>query len=117
MNRIFDLLALVPNTSAVFRAKLAIAGVGAVWAGIAFMASGIEGAILRGGLIAACGALLLGLVSRAPKGKPDEGATPRLRPPLEHLSSCEHDWVDQDKMSNHDPRRLQCTRCGEERLV
>jgi hypothetical protein len=31
------------------------------------------------------------------------------------VSSCDHDFVDRDEMSNNDPRHLRCSKCGEDR--
>jgi hypothetical protein len=120
MNGLIDLLGLVPNTSAILRVKFAIGGIGALMAGLFFMSSGIEGSLLRGGLIVVCGAALLGVASRKPKEKEklEDCASPQFeipeREPLT-LSSCDHDWVDQDEMLNYDPRNLRCSKCGEDR--
>jgi hypothetical protein len=121
MNSLIALLGLVPNTSAILRVKFAIVGVGALMAGLIFMASGIDGSILRGGLIAACGVGLLSLAFREPKQrlKEEECAAPRNEQILVKepwpVSSCDHDWVDQDEMSHHDPIHIRCSRCGEHR--
>ncbi len=37
-------------------------------------------------------------------------------PGREPLSSCDHDFIDQDEMSNNDPRHLRCSKCGEDRF-
>jgi hypothetical protein len=120
MNRIIDLLGMLPNTSALFRMKVAVVGLGALMAGLSFMASGIEGSILRGGLMAACGAVLLGVVSMSNGDQQElneECAAPReaeshSKEPRQ-LSSCDHDWVDRDELLNYDPKLLRCSKCGE----
>ena len=111
MKRILDLIGLIPDTSATIRVKLVLVGIGATIAGCAVM--GIEGSAFRGCAIAACGAALIGIVALSPEAKP-EPAVPREQPPvIEPVSSCEHQWFDQDEMLNYDPKLYRCLKCGE----
>jgi hypothetical protein len=68
-----------------------------------------------GGLIAACGAGMVALARR--KGRPAVEAPPFELPRRDPrpISACDHDFVDQDEMSNNDPRHLRCSKCGEDR--
>ena len=115
MNRIINLLGLVPNTSAIVRLKLGVAGIGALVAG--FLVMGIEGSALLGVAIAACGAVLLIVVVLSPVARktsneaPAQVAIPQTEPGP--LSTCEHEWFDPDEMLNYDPKLLRCLKCGE----
>jgi hypothetical protein len=117
MSVLIDLLGLVPNTSAIIRLKLVIVGIGAMAAGCVVM--GMEGFLLQGCGIAACGvALTVIAVSR--QGSTASDIRGRVTPPHENtrieptrLSSCEHLWVEQDEALNLDPMILRCSKCGE----
>jgi hypothetical protein len=122
IDRIIDLLVLTSNTSALLRLKVALVGFGALMAGLFFMASGIEGSTLRGGLMAACGAGLIGIACLCFRERtieeaaaPEKVVTPGMEP--EPPSSCDHDWVDQDEMLNYDPKYFRCSKCGEGRFA
>jgi hypothetical protein len=111
MKSILDLLGLIPNTSAILRIKLALVGIGAMIAGCAVM--GVEGSAFRGGAIAACGAVLIGIVALSPEAKPESAVPPEAIPLTKPVSSCEHEWIDQDEMLNYDPKLHRCLKCGE----
>jgi hypothetical protein len=67
MNELFELLGrALPDTPTIFRLKVLLAGgIGGLAAGLVYMGSGLDGSILRGGLIAACGVALIGLTIRS----------------------------------------------------
>jgi hypothetical protein len=67
MDQLFHLIGLaLPDTPAIFRLKvLLFGGMGGLGAGLLFMTSGLEGSVLRGGLIAACGFALIGITVRS----------------------------------------------------
>jgi hypothetical protein len=111
MKSIIDLLGLVPNTSAIIRIKLVLVGIGAMIAGCAVM--GIEGSAFRGGVIAACGLLLIGIVASSPDVKAGPVEPQEAIPETEPVSPCEHEWFDQDEMLNYDPKLYRCLKCGE----
>jgi hypothetical protein len=103
---------------AAFGFALATVGVGIGWATSStgfptgFVALGGAVVIASGGLSGKAWVVrqlvaerVVASVEKAPK---------RIQPSV--LSSCEHDFVDQDEMSNNDPRHLRCSKCGEDRV-
>jgi hypothetical protein len=93
------------------RIKLVLVGFGAMIAGCAVL--GMEGSALRGGVIAACGLLLIGIVASSPGAKSGPVEPQEAIPETEPVSSCEHEWFDQDEMLNYDPKLYRCLKCGE----
>jgi hypothetical protein len=67
MNELFELIGrALPDTPTILRLKVLVAGgIGGLAAGLMYMGSGLDGSILRGGLIAACGVALIGLTIRS----------------------------------------------------
>jgi hypothetical protein len=106
-----------------FRLKIMLAGLCAVMAGPALMTSGIDGSMLTGGLITACGVGLICVtiysVHIEPR-KAAEIASPKSDGCQTDLpdSHCEHNWVNPDDpndMLNYSYLTLRCTECGAER--
>jgi hypothetical protein len=56
---------VLPDTGVMLRLKVVFGGLCGLGAGLLFMTSGLEGSIARGGLMAACGIALIGIVWRS----------------------------------------------------
>jgi hypothetical protein len=66
MENLFRLIGLaIPETSAMFRLKILVAGLCGIVAGVVLTLSGVDGMFLHGASIAACGAALAGLAVRS----------------------------------------------------
>jgi hypothetical protein len=67
MNELFELLGrALPDTPTILRLKVLVAGgIGGLAAGVLYMASGLDGSLIRGGLIAACGLALIAITIRS----------------------------------------------------
>jgi hypothetical protein len=65
MDELFQLLGLaLPDTGIMLRLKVAFGGMCGLGAGVLFMASGLDGSLIWGGLMAVCGLALLGIAAR-----------------------------------------------------
>ena len=65
MDELFRLLGLaLPDTPKVLWLKVAFGGICGLGAGLLFMASGLDGALARGAMMAACGLALIGIAAR-----------------------------------------------------
>jgi hypothetical protein len=66
MDELFQLLGLaLPDTAMTLRLKVAFGGMCGVCAGVLFMASGLDGSLAWGSLMAACGLALIGIAARS----------------------------------------------------
>jgi hypothetical protein len=65
MDELFRLLGLaLPDTATILRLKVAFGGMCGLGAGLLFMASGLDGSLAWGALMAACGLALIGIAVR-----------------------------------------------------
>ena len=128
MNQLFHLIGLaLPETPAIFRLKvLLFGGIGGLGAGLLVMTSGLEGSVLRGGLIAACGFALIGITVRSHVREERKGAAERIALQrrqeeearaqwvrLVREQSCDHSWILDDPASDYGVYpQMCCTKCG-----
>jgi hypothetical protein len=126
MDQIFRLIGLaLPDTPAIFRLKVLVVGIGGLVAGLLFMTSGLEGSVLWGGLIAACGFAVIGITVRshacgARKNAAERTAIERrqeeeAREQRERLvgqQSCDHSWIQDDQALDYGVYQMCCTNCG-----
>jgi hypothetical protein len=128
MDQLFHLIGLaLPDTPAIFRLKvLLFGGIGGLGAGLLFMTSGLEGSVLRGGLIAACGFALIGITVRGhvreartrtaemlALQRRQEGEAREQRERLIRQQSCDHSWIVDDPASDYGVYpQMCCTKCG-----
>ncbi len=107
-----------------FRLKIMLAGVCALIAGLSSMASGLDGLMLLGGAITACGCGLVGITMRSIGKETRSDIEPEIpevsegRRTVEPDSSCDHNWINPDDpndMLNYSYLTLQCTKCGVQR--
>jgi hypothetical protein len=128
MEQLFQLLGFaLPDTPAIFRLKVFLCGgVGGLAAGLLFMTSGLDGSVLWGGLIAACGIALIGITVRShvrearkraaetmalERRQQDEARERRER--LVRQQSCDHSWILDDPASDYGVfPQICCTKCG-----
>ena len=128
MNQLFHLIGLAsPDTPAIFRLKvLLFGGIGGLEAGLLFMTSGLEGSVLWGGLIAACGFALIGITvwshlreartraaERMALERRQEEEAREQRERLVRQQSCDHSWILDDPASDYGVYpQMCCTKCG-----
>jgi hypothetical protein len=126
MDQIFHLIGLaLPDTTAIFRLKVLVVGIGGLAAGLLFMTSGLEGSVLWGGLIAACGLTVIGITVRsyvreARKRTAEQMAFQRRqeeearqqRERLVRQQSCDHSWIHDDQAMDYGACQMCCTKCG-----
>jgi hypothetical protein len=126
MDRLFHLIGLaLPDTQTIFRLKVLFGGICGLGAGLLFMTSGLEGSVLWGGLIAACGFALIGITVRshvreARKREAERMALHRRqeeeareqRERLVRQQSCDHSWIQDDQALDYDVYQMRCTKCG-----
>ena len=127
MDQLFHLIgSALPDTPAIFRLKVLFGGICGLGGGLLFMTSGLEGSVLRGGLIAACGFALIGItvgshVREARKRAAERMASQRrqeeeAREQRERLvlqQSCDHSWILDDPASDYGVYpQMCCTKCG-----
>jgi hypothetical protein len=127
MEHLFQLIGLaLPDTPTIFRLKVLVVGVACLGMGLLFTTSGIEGSILRGGLIAACGFALTaiavrGLVLEGRKRAAERMALQRRqeeeareqRERLVRQQSCDHSWILDDPASDYGVYpQMCCMKCG-----
>ncbi len=107
-----------------FRFKIMLAGVCAMIAGLSSLASGIDGLMLLGAAITACGLGLVGITVRSIHQETSSSVEPEItetsegRRTVQSDSTCDHNWVNPDDpndMLNYSYLTLQCTKCGAER--
>jgi hypothetical protein len=127
MDQLFHLIGLaLPDTAAIFRLKVLFGGFCGLAAGLLVITSGLEGSVLRGGLIAACGFAVIGITVRshvrdarrraaerkALQQRQDEEAR-QQRERLVREQSCDHSWIIDDPDSDYGvyPQAC-CTKCG-----
>jgi hypothetical protein len=118
---------VIPETPVIFRLKvLVFGGIGGVGAGLLFMQSGLEGSLLRGSLIAACGFGLIGIAVWSHVRDARKSAMARLefqrrqeheaREQWERLTRqqfCDHSWMIDDPASDYGVYpQMYCTKCG-----
>jgi hypothetical protein len=130
MDKLFELIGLaLPDNATMLRLKVLVAGgIGGLSAGLLFMTSGLDGAILWGTAMAACGIALIGIPVRSflREGRKREGERIRSRQQSEaaarqeaerlaRQASCEHQWVTDDAALDFDYFGDVCTRCGASR--
>jgi hypothetical protein len=75
MNELLELLGrALPDTPMILRLKVLVAGgIGGLAAGVLYMGSGLDGSLMRGGLIAACGVVLIYIPIRSFRQKAGKG--------------------------------------------
>jgi hypothetical protein len=126
MDQLFEWIGLaLPETWAVFRLKVLVAGVVGLGMGLLFMTSGIEGSIPWGGLIAACGFALTAIAVRSLVLEERKRAAERTalrrraeaearcqRELLARQRSCEHSWVFDEQALDYGIAQMRCVRCG-----
>jgi hypothetical protein len=127
MDKLFELIGLaLPDTATIFRLKLLVAGgVGGACAGVIFMLSGVEGSIMGGALIAACGITLIGITVRSFLREAQKSQADRLRAQqqrnvearleterLARQARCEHHWVLDNAGLDVDDYCNVCVQCG-----
>jgi hypothetical protein len=128
MNQLFHLIGLaLPDNPAIFRLKvLLFGGIGGLGAGLLVMTSGLEGSVLRGGLIAACGFALMGITVRSRVREARKRGAERIalqrrqkeedreeRERLIRQQSCDHSWILDDPASDYGVfPQMCCTKCG-----
>ena len=127
MDELFRLIGLaLPDTPTIFRLKVLFVGIGSLWVGLLFMASGIEGSVLWGGLIAACGFALIGITVRGHVSEGRKKAAERMalqrrqeeeareqRERLIRQQSCDHSWIVDAPGSDYGVSpQMCCTKCG-----
>ena len=127
MDQLFHLIGLaLPDTPAIFRLKVLLCGIGGLGAGLLFMTSGLEGSVLWGGLIAACGFALIGITVRSHLREARTRAAERMalqrrqeeeareqRERLVRQQSCDHSWIQDDPASDYGIYpQMCCTKCG-----
>jgi hypothetical protein len=128
MDQLLHLIGLAfPDTPAIFRLKvLLFGGIGGLGAGLLFMTSGLEGSVLRGGLIAACGFALIGITVRGHVSEGRKKAAERMalqrrqveeareqRESLVRQQSCNHSWILDYPASDYGVYpQMCCTKCG-----
>src|SRR5262249_36304752 len=62
MDELLRLIGLaLPDTATMLRLKIVFGGICGLGAGLLFMASGLDGSLVRGALMAACGIVLIGV--------------------------------------------------------
>jgi hypothetical protein len=62
MDDLFRLIGLMlPDTGVMLQLKVAFGGICGLGAGLLFMASGLDGSLVWGGMMAACGIALIGI--------------------------------------------------------
>lgn len=127
MDNLFELIGLaLPDTMTMLRLKVLVAGgVGGVLAGVLFITSGVDGAIVWGALIVACGITLIWLpvrsflreartreADRIQSQRQREADARRETERLARQTSCEHHWVvDNPGLDVGDYREV-CAHCG-----
>jgi hypothetical protein len=98
MDDLFRLIGLMlPDTWEMLRLKVIFGGICGLGAGLLFMATGLDGSLAWGGLMAACGIALIGIASRsiarearrasAGRERPTSEARQRIRPATAWLRS------------------------------
>jgi hypothetical protein len=126
MDELFRLIGLaLPDTPTIFRLKVLFVGIGSLWVGLLFMASGIEGSVLWGGLIAACGFALIGITVGTHAREARKRAEERMalqrrqeeedrqqRERLVRQQSCDHSWIQDDQALDYGVYQMCCTKCG-----
>jgi hypothetical protein len=127
MDQLFHLIGLaLPDTPAIFRLKVLFGGIGGVGAGLLFMTSGLEGSVLWGGLMAACGFALIWITVRSQVREARKRAAERMasqrrqeeeareqRERLVRQQSCDHSWIVDDPASDYGVYpQVCCTKCG-----
>ena len=66
MDELLRLIGLaLPDTAAILRIKVAFGGFCGLGAGVLFMASGLDGSLAWGALMAVCGIVLIGVAVRS----------------------------------------------------
>jgi hypothetical protein len=126
MDKLFELLGLaLPDTRSIFRLKIIFGGICGLGAGLVYMLSGLDGSLLWGGLMAACGIALLGLAARSftrearekeaallasPQREAEESRQTRER--LARQEGCEHHWVRDEQALDYDVWQESCAKCG-----
>jgi hypothetical protein len=81
MDDLFRLIGLVlPDTGAMIRLKVVFGGICGLGAGLLFMASGLDGSLAWGGMMAACGIALIGIASLGATHAARRAATDQERP-------------------------------------
>jgi hypothetical protein len=126
MDQIFRLIGLaLPDTPAVIRLKVLIVGIVGVVAGLWFMTSGLEGSVVWGGLIAACGFAMIGITVRSHSREARKAAAEQMafqrrqeeeareqRERLVRQQSCDHSWIQDDQAFDYSVYQMCCTKCG-----
>jgi hypothetical protein len=127
MDQLFHLIGLaLPDSPAIFRLKVLLSGgIGGLGAGLLVMTSGLEGSVLRGGLIAACGFALIGITVRSHVREAQKRAAAKmalqqrqeeqvrvLRERLVRQQSCDHSWIQDDQAFEYFVYQMCCTKCG-----
>ena len=127
MDQLFHLIGLaLPDTPTIFRLKVLVVGVACLGMGLLFTTSGIEGSVLRGGLIATCGFALTALTVRSHSREARKRAAERMalqrrqekeareqRERLVRQQSCDHSWIQDDPASDYGIYpQMCCTKCG-----
>ncbi len=81
MEELFRLLGLaLPDTPKILWLKVAFGGFCGLGAGLLFMTSGLDGSLIRGAMIAACGLALIGFGARGFACAARRATTRRDRP-------------------------------------
>jgi hypothetical protein len=126
MDQIFHLIGLaLSDTAVIFRLKVLVVGIGELVAGLLFMTSGLEGTVLWGGLIAACGLAMIGITVRshvrevrkrtevrmALQRRQEEEAR-QQREQLVRQQSCDHSSIQDDQALDYFVYQMCCTKCG-----
>jgi hypothetical protein len=76
MDDLFRLIGLVlPDTEAMLRLKVVFGGICGLGAGLLFMASGLDGSLAWGAMMAACGITLIGIAYLSAVRAARRGAT------------------------------------------
>jgi hypothetical protein len=116
----------LPNNGTILRLKVLVAGgIGGVGAGLLFMTSGLDGAIVRGAALAGCGVALIAISIRSllrelalnelQRTKLQEQSEAEARREVERQTreaSCNHRWsANLDRIDVDDSREV-CVFCG-----
>jgi hypothetical protein len=127
MDQLFHLIGLaLPDTPTLFRLKVLVVGMACLGMGLLFTTSGIEGSVLRGGPIAACGFALTAITVRRHVREARKRAAERMalqrrqeeeaREQWERLvrqQSCDHSWIPDAPGSDYGAYpQMCCTKCG-----
>jgi hypothetical protein len=127
MDQLFHLIGLaLPDTPTIFRLKVVFVGICGIGASLLFMTSGLEGSVLWGGLMAACGSALIGISVRSHVRESRKRAAERIafqrqqeeeareqRERNVQQQSCDHSWIQDDPASDYGIYpQMCCTKCG-----